>query len=118
MVGNYLALVSRFLKCVPKAQEVVQWMNSHSRALGIFRREQFQTFQKFLMLIRPVITWWTAHYLSLCQLLEVQIPLQTCWLKYGAEIILSAGPRPEAKEKAESVRKTIESLIFWSEVKM
>ena len=67
MVGDFLHLGSGFLECVLNAQEIVQWMNSHSCGLGIFRNEQCQThpLKKVLALICPVITRWTAHYLSL-----------------------------------------------------
>ena len=120
MVGDFLRLESRFLECVLVAQEVVQWMNSHSRALGIFRNEQRQThpLKKVLTLIRPVITRWTAHYLSLRRLLDVQILLQTCWMKHGATIIESAGSTAEANAKAKSIERTITDPIFWKEVKM
>jgi len=62
IVGDLLGFWIDFVSCVLK---VIKWMNNHSCALGIFCREQLQTFNKILSLILPVITWWTAHYLSL-----------------------------------------------------
>lgn len=118
IVGDFLALKARFLGCVPKAQKVVKWMNSHSRPLGMFRTEQFQTYAKILALIRPVITRWTAHYLSLRRLLDVEKPLRACWLKYGDEFIRCAGPKREEKEKAERIQAIIMDPIFWAEVRL
>ena len=45
IVGDYLALRTDFLTCVPKALLVIKWMNNHSRALGIFRREQLNSYK-------------------------------------------------------------------------
>lgn len=118
IVGDYLGLQSEIVQCIFGAQEIVQWMNNHSRALGIFRREQLQTYAVILALIRPVITRWTAHYLSLRRLLKLRIPLETSWIKYGNEMIQSAGPKQEAKRKAESIRDLIGSKVFWSRVTM
>jgi hypothetical protein len=56
IVSDLLGLQIDFLSCVPKALLVIKWMNNHSRALGIFHREQLQTFNKILSLIHPVIT--------------------------------------------------------------
>jgi len=56
IVGDYLSLRIDFLTCLPKAFSVIKWMNNHSCALGMFRREQLQTFNKILVLILPVIT--------------------------------------------------------------
>jgi len=65
IVGDYLSLKLPFQDCVPKALMVIKWMNNHSCVLGLFHQEQLTTFQKVLVLILLVITWWTAHYLSL-----------------------------------------------------
>lgn len=56
IVGDYLSLKLPFQDCVPKALNVIKWMNNHSRALGLFRQEQLCTYQKTLALILPVIT--------------------------------------------------------------
>lgn len=93
-------------------------MNNHSRPLGIFRREQFQTHGKVLSLIRPVITQWTAHYLSLRQLLEVEKTMQASWLKYGDEFIRFAGLKHETWEKAEWKQSVVMDNKFWTEVKL
>jgi hypothetical protein len=117
IVGDYLGLRVDFLTCVPKALLVVKWMNNHSRALGLFRREQRQTFNKVLSLILPVITRWTAHYLSLCWLLEVEIPLKSSWMKYGQDMIECTGPKADVQQKACDIRVIIKDSQFWKLVK-
>jgi hypothetical protein len=117
IVGDYLGLRADFLTCVPRALQVIKWMNSHTRALGIFRREQLQTYHKFLSLILPVITRWTAHYLSLRRLLEVEVPMKASWLKYGEEMIACAGPKADVQEKAREIQVIVEDPQFWKWVK-
>jgi hypothetical protein len=92
-------------------------MNCHSRALGLFRQEQFYTYQKSLALILPVVTRWTAHYLSLQRLLSVEKSLRAVWLKHGDTMIASAGAQSKDKAKAIAVQKLIEDPCFWHNIK-
>jgi hypothetical protein len=117
VVGDYLSLRTEFLTCVPKALLVIKWMNNHSRALGIFRREQLQTYNKFLSLILPVITRWTAHYLSLSRLLVVEVPMKASWMKYGQQMIECAGPKADVQRKAHEIQAIVEDPQFWKWVK-
>ena len=118
IIGDYLRLASPILDCITTAQAIIHWMNNHSRALGLFCQEQLQSYQKFLTLIYPVIMRWTAHYLSLRHLLNLKLMLRATWLKNSDEIIASAGPKPDARAKAQAINNLIESEIFWSQVKM
>jgi hypothetical protein len=117
IVGNYLSLKVDFLTCVPKALQVIKWMNNHSHTLGIFRREQLQTFNQILALILPVITRWTAHYLSLSRLLEVEVPLKASWMKYSEQMIACAGPKADVQRKAQEIREIMDDPQFWRWVK-
>jgi hypothetical protein len=117
IVGDLLSLDITFLACVPETLEIIKWTNNHSRALGIFRREQFQIFHKVLSLILPVITRWTAHYLSLCRLLSVEVPMRASWMKYSDEMVACAGPKADAKRKAESIQAIVEDPQFWLRAK-
>jgi hypothetical protein len=92
-------------------------MNNHSCALGIFCREQLQTFHKILTLILPVIMCWTAHYLSLSRLLKVEVPMKASWLKYSEELIACAGPRADVQQKAREIQEIVEDPQFWRWVK-
>ncbi|KAI9453922.1 hypothetical protein BJY52DRAFT_1123200 [Lactarius psammicola] len=117
IVGDYLSLRIDFLTCLPKALSVIKWMNNHSRALGIFRREQLQTYNKILALILPVITRWTAHYLSLRRLLDIEIPIRASWMKYGQEMVDCAGPKADVQQKARKIQAVVEDPQFWTQVK-
>jgi hypothetical protein len=118
IVGDFLSLKVDLLKCVPTALEVIKWFNNHSRASGILRAEQLSVPNgKALILILPVITRWTAHYLSLRRLLQVEGPLKACYNKYASVLLLCAGPKVEAKQKAEEVREIVEDPSFWKNVR-
>ncbi len=117
IVGDYLSLRIDFLTCLPKAFSVIKWMNNHSRALGIFRREQLQTFSKILALILPVITRWTAHYLSLRRLLDIELPMRTCWMKFSGVMIECAGPKADVQQKARDIQDIVGDPQFWAQVK-
>jgi hypothetical protein len=117
IVGDYLGLKLPFLDCVPQALELIKWTRNHSRALGIVSREQFQTYNKILALILPVITRWTAHYLSLSRLLQVEAPLKASWMKYKQELIECAGPKADARAKAESIGAIVDDPQFWMRIK-
>ena len=114
---QYLALKLPFQVCIPKALVVIKWMNNHSRALGLFCQEQLCTYNKILVLILPVITHWTAHYLSLQWLLNVETALKAAWLKYSKSMIASASTKSDDKAKAIVVQEIIESPQFWYHVK-
>lgn len=120
IVGDYLGLKIPLLDCVPKALAVVKWTNSHSRALGLFNSEQLTTppNRSILALILPVITRWTAHYLSLRRLLDVEIPMRAVWLKCRQGLIDSAGRKAEAVEKAKKIEAIVIDPLFWSKVKV
>jgi hypothetical protein len=92
-------------------------MNNHSRALGMFCQEQLQAFNKILTLILPVITQWMAHYLLLCQLLDVEISIRACWMKYGQEMIKCAGPKFDVQQTVHEIQAIVEDPQFWVQVK-
>lgn len=117
IVGDYLTLKLQFQACISKALVVIKWMNNHSRALGLFRQEQLFTYNKSLALILPVITRWTAHYLSLRRLLTVEKALKATWLKHSEIMIASAGSKSDDKAKAIAVQEIIENPDFWYHVK-
>lgn len=96
---------------------VIKWMNNHSHALGLFRQEQLYMSQKFLALILPVLTRWTAHYLSLRQLLTVEKSLRVAWYKHADIMIASSGSKNEDKAKAIAVQDIINDTRFWYHVK-
>jgi hypothetical protein len=114
IVGDFLKLRIDCLQCVTQAVEVVKWFNNHSRALGLLRQEQVITYHKVLALILPVITRWTAHYLSSRRLLEVSTAIRACGLRHKETLLLCAGPKAEARAKATSVIAITQDNVFWT----
>ena len=117
LISRLAALKRSFQDCVAKALVVIKWMNNHSRALGLFLQEQVFTYHKFLALILPVITRWTAHFFSLRRLLTVEKALKFAWLKHSETMIASAGSKNEDQEKAIAVHEIINDPRFWYPVK-
>lgn len=117
IVGDYLALKLPFQDCVPKALNIIKWMNNHGRALGLFRQEHFCTDQEKLALILPVIARWTAHYHSLRRLLTLEKTLKATWTKHSDTMIASAGSKSDDKAKARAVQKVVEDPEFWYHLK-
>ncbi|KAH7917096.1 hypothetical protein BV22DRAFT_1026972, partial [Leucogyrophana mollusca] len=117
VVGDYFKMKGRkFVETASNAAEITKWFNNHSIAYGIFNREQELTYSKALTLILPVITRWTAHYLSFSRLLEVKTPLACCVMKHRNELITSAGPKRESKDKARKVLDTVEDPDTWRDI--
>jgi hypothetical protein len=113
VIGDYLSLKDGTTECVKLALEVINWFNNHSRALGLLNSEQRATYGKVLALILPVITRWTAHYLSSRRLLEVSVAIRACVMKHKEKLINCSGPKADAKAKAESVMAIVECNRFW-----
>lgn len=117
VVGDFLSLKIDLLKCVLKALEVVKWFNNHSHASGVLQAKQLSILNgKALTLVLPVVTQWTAHYLFLCRLLQVEGPMKACYNKYASILLLCAGTKADAKRKAEEVQKIVEDPSFWKHV--
>ncbi|KAF8890190.1 hypothetical protein BD779DRAFT_1438833, partial [Infundibulicybe gibba] len=120
VVGDYFKLKTRFVKVVDDALEVVKWFNNHSRALGILKEAQRAQSQKVLGLVLPVITRWTSHYLSTRRLLELEYIFRLLALDRSqrAALLLCAGTKADAKQKAEEIFTIIDRSDFWNDLKM
>ena len=118
VVGDYLK-GSGFLKVIERALEVVKWFNNHGKALTLFNNEQTidsPHVKKALALILPIITRWTAHYLSVDRLLVVSKPMQLCCIRHHSTLLTCAGKTREHKEKAEEIITTVGDNKFWSDI--
>ena len=116
VIGDYLKLRSDSLNCVKQAVDVVNWFNNHSRALGLLRVEQEITYNKILALILPVITRWTAHYLSCHRLLDVELAIRACGVRHKETLISCAGDKADAKAKARSIVAITQDDMFWRQL--
>ncbi|KAF5366821.1 hypothetical protein D9758_006539 [Tetrapyrgos nigripes] len=77
-VQTILILKLPVVKVTDQALEVIKWFLSHSIALGLLNNEQSRINSAVvLILILPVLTCWTSHYLSMDHLLLLELPLWT-----------------------------------------
>ena len=58
-----------------------------------------------------------AHYLSLRRLLDVEIPIRACWMKYSQVMIECAGPKFDVQQTAREIQAVVEDSEFWAQVK-
>jgi hypothetical protein len=101
VVGDFLKLKLCFLDAVGLGLDVVKWFNNHSAALDLLRKEQVFTYEgKYFALLLPIVTRWTAHYLSVTRLLKVKDALKSCVSRKEDALVVCAGSKQEAKQKA------------------
>jgi hypothetical protein len=104
IVGGILHLKIPFLDAIKDSLEVIKWFNSHSTALALLHNEQWFSYGgKVWALILPVVTQWTAHYLSCSHLLKVKGAVRSCCTRNVEVLQLCAGTKQEAKEKAAEI---------------
>lgn len=117
IVGDIFKLKGFFIAIIDDALEVVKWFNSHSRALGLLQSVQLHKLGKILALILPVLTRWTSHYLSVRRLIDLEVAFKQVLLDHTPELIVAAGPKRAAKEKAQDVLSILEGHGFWTKLK-
>lgn len=101
---------------IDEVVEVVKWFLNHSYALGVFNDEQRIMNKKVLALIVPIVTCWTAYFLSMERLLDVWKPLQITAIKHEAELIDSVGHKPKTKEKAKQIMCCVRNDSWWTQI--
>jgi len=104
VVSDFLGLRVYFLEAMGQALDVVKWFNNHGGALDLLQKEQRFTYEgKCFALLLPVVTRWTAYYLSITQLLKVWGAVVHCSSWSREALLVCAGPKADAKEKVESI---------------
>lgn len=99
------------------ALEIAKWFNNHGRALGLLYQHQIGRNERTLTLILPVITRWTAHYLTASRLLEIEKALRTLVPDEYGTLMTCAGEKREAKERAKVILNRILDLSFWDRLR-
>ncbi|THU83200.1 hypothetical protein K435DRAFT_689974 [Dendrothele bispora CBS 962.96] len=118
VVGDILKL-KEFRESVDQALEVIKWFLSHSLAVSLLVSEQQNAdFSVILVLILPVLTRWTSHYLAIDRLLALSVPLRRLVLDPSIRetLIKVAGLKQVAKNKARLIIRTISRSNFWENV--
>lgn len=116
VVGDMLK-VKDYSGLVSDALDVVKWFNNHSLALGMLRLVSMEKLGRELSLILPVITRWTSHYLSVRRLLQLENPIRHLLLDSREKLLLCAGKKREAKEKAAKVLDVLGDPQFWNNLR-
>ena len=93
--------------------EIVKWFDNHSRALSLLRIQQEKHYGKVLMLIRPPVTRWTACYLTVNRILEIENALRVCAFINSQQLIACGGTERAQKDKAEELVNELQSPTFW-----
>ena len=99
-----------------QAIEVIKWFNNHSRALGLLKQRMLEKLFKVYVLILPVITRWTSHYLSCKRLLLVATAMRTLVLDFYDELVICAGDKREMKDKAKEILDLVNEPSFWHDL--
>ncbi|KAF8996868.1 hypothetical protein BDQ17DRAFT_1249269, partial [Cyathus striatus] len=123
IVGDYFKLKSHFVPVINDVLEVCKWFNNYSRTLGILHQQQSNgsgSSAKPIILILPVLTRWTSHYLAFSCLLDLEITLQQMLLDHTihTDLLSCAEACSDAKQKAIVILSIIESPDFWNEMQM
>ncbi|KIN93074.1 hypothetical protein M404DRAFT_171840, partial [Pisolithus tinctorius Marx 270] len=93
---------------------IVKWFNNHSHALGILLDTQHQLVGQPLSLVLPILTWWTSHFLSVHQLLQLEPAFKQMLTKVPHnDLIMCAGSRADMKRKAQQVLDILQHYDFW-----
>jgi hypothetical protein len=116
VAGDYFKRKPELIELADQAMQVFKWFNNHSHALGILCAEQKLTEERVVTLILPVITCWTSHYLAMQRLLEVSKSMRSCVIKKGDALLVCAGPKADAKQKAQQILSIVMDTMFWENV--
>ncbi|KAG5646853.1 hypothetical protein H0H81_008122 [Sphagnurus paluster] len=98
IVGDFLTFKCDLLLIIAQCLEVIKWFNNHGAALALLEEEMKITYQGVWALVLPVITRWTAHYLSTTWLLKVKNAVTSCVYRHEEKLVIAGGKTQEAQE--------------------
>ena len=117
VVGEFLSLKVEYRVVIALTLDIIKWFNNYNRALFYLRSEQILTYDgDFWALILPVITRWTAHYLSTIRLLKIEDAMWTCYWRYRTKLLEYPGRDADARTAGFAVLETVEADSFWQKV--
>ncbi|KAF8163038.1 ribonuclease H-like domain-containing protein [Crassisporium funariophilum] len=92
-----------------------QMFNNHGTALALLKNEMKFTYEgKIWSLVLPVITRWTAHYLSSTRLLKVKGAVTSCVHWHEEKLKVAGGKTQEVQKKAEEIIQIVKDSSFWN----
>ncbi|KAF8153088.1 ribonuclease H-like domain-containing protein [Crassisporium funariophilum] len=115
VVGDFLNMKSDLLFIIAQCLEVIKWFNNHGTALALLKNEMKFTYEgKIWSLVLPVITRWTAHYLSSTRLLKVKGAVTSCVHRHEEKLKVAGGKTQEVQKKAEEIIQIVKDSSFWN----
>lgn len=112
-MGDYFKLRLPWLVYVDMALELIKWFNNHSIALGILQSQQKAANKTVLVLIFPVITRWTSHYLAVSRLIDLGPFIRAAIETRYDTLFVAAGKRRDAKDRARRVLSYAQDSRLW-----
>lgn len=86
--------------------------------LDELRREQGFSYPDLgstpLILLLPVLTRWTSHYLACARLLELSTAIRACCIRHAERMITCVGRDRDAIARADRVLNTVKDDRFWA----
>ncbi|KAF5387115.1 hypothetical protein D9615_001638 [Tricholomella constricta] len=114
IVGDFLTLKYDLLIVIAQCLEVIKWFNNHGAALALLDQEMKITYEgKSWVLVLPVITRWTAHYLSTTRLLKVKNAVTSCVHRHEEKLIVAGERTQEVQDRAQEIIAIVRDVGFW-----
>ena len=70
-MGDFFRSNAEFLQYTNKEMELIGWLQGKTYVLALLHDVQLTNSLYILAVIHAVLTYWTAHYLAYCHLLEI-----------------------------------------------
>ena len=96
---------------------LITWLQSKTIILAAIHSQHTENHLSMLAIIRAVITWWTAHYLAYCWLLELHGTLQVVVVndkekRAEDKIVVTSDAKAKANAR-RMVKLILDELLFW-----
>jgi hypothetical protein len=116
---DVLKLRTAVVRVVDDANDVIKWINNHTRASGLLQQHMIERTGTSLVLVLPATIRWTSHYQSCARLCEVGDSLRSLVTAPAlrAQFLLAAGSRAKQKSEAERVLQIVEREDFWQQAR-
>jgi hypothetical protein len=133
ILGDVFKRKGPLVGVLDRAQLVIKWFMSHSRALGMLKEEQAKRHVRevdaarargqepsgrfpILSLIFAVLTRWTSHFLACTRLLDLKTDFKVLVLTRRDDLLKMAGRGENAQEETAEVVRTLEDDEFWAKL--
>ncbi|KAF6752743.1 ribonuclease H-like domain-containing protein [Ephemerocybe angulata] len=113
LTGNYLGVKQDFMD----GNDIIKWFNNHGKALDLLRNQQILILLKEYALLYPASTRWTSQFTCLSRLSSQEAIILSCVAQHRDELLLTAGPKADAKAKATKIIDRCLKPGFWRDLK-